>query len=313
VRPSSDLSRLEPFNPEFAFGDVSDPDSLARAVASIKVVYHVAGVTKCLHIRELERVNVDGVRHIARACADCSDPPTLILVSSLAAAGPTNANRLRVESDEPTPVSNYGHSKLAGEFEAMRLADRVPTTIIRPPIVLGEADSDGLNLFDSIARWNLHFVPGMSDELFSVIHGDDLAEALILAADKGNRVGSNHSNNGVYFSTSGETPTYAELGQMIGAAIGRDHVHVIHNPKLAVWVIAAINEVASQVRRRPHILGLDKAREATAGSWACDGSILQRDTGFSPAFSLSQRLVQTVQWYREHGLLKPVNEPAMAH
>lgn len=313
VRPTSDRSPLEPYDPEFVSGDVTDPESLMRAVDSVDVVFHLAGATKSLRSRDLERVNVDGVRHVARACAECASPPNLILVSSLAAAGPTTTDRLRLETDDPAPVSNYGHSKLAGEYEARRFANRIPITIVRPPIVLGEADRDGLNMFDSIARWNLHFVPGMSDELFSVIHGEDLADALILAAQNGTRVHPNHSSAGIYFATSDETPTYAELGQMIGEAVGRERVRIIRNPKPAIWAIAAINEIASQIRRRPHILGVDKAREATAGSWACDGSALHRDTGFVPACTLKQRLAQTARWYCDQGWLKQVKEPTLLH
>ena len=313
VRPGSDRSRLVPYQPKFAVGDVTDGNSLTEAVTDVDVVYHLAGATKYLRIEELERINIDGVRNVARACAGCPTPPTLILVSSLAAAGPTLANRLRVEADPPKPVSYYGHSKLAGEYAAIRFAEHVPTTIIRPPIVLGEADRDGLSMFESIARWNLHLVPGMSDELFSVIHGDDLAEALILAAQSGHRLEDANSTDGIYFATCDETPTYAELGRMIGEAIGRNHVHILHNPKPAVWCIAALNEVASQLRRRPHILGVDKAREATAGSWACDGSALRRDTAFAPAYSLQQRLAQTARWYTQQGWLKLVEEPSLVN
>ena len=311
VRPRSDRSRLEPFQPEFKIGDVTDRKSLAAALADVDVVYHLAGATKCLRIEELERTNIDGVRNVVQACAERATPPILVLVSSLAAAGPTTANRLRVESDTPCPVSNYGHSKLAGEYAAMRYAGQVPMTIIRPPIVLGEADRDGLTMFDSIARWNLHLVPGLSEELFSVIHGDDLAEALVLAALNGHRLQDADSTDGIYFATSGETPTYAELGRMIGESIGRDHVRIVHNPKTAVWCLAAISEFASRVRGRPHILGVDKAREATAGSWACDGSALCRDTGFAPACSLRERLAQTAQWYVEKGWLKATEVPAL--
>lgn len=308
VRPSSDRSRLQVHQPEFVVGDVTDRDSVKRAVASVDVVYHLAGVTKALSKRDLQRVNVDGVRHVTQACADCANPPTLILVSSLAAAGPTKTNRLRTESDAESPVSIYGCSKLAGEREARRFSGHIPLTIIRPPIVFGEADRDGLNMFGSIARWNLHFTAGLWDKLFSVIHGDDLAAALRLAAERGKRVQANERADGIYFATSGETPSYAELGVMIGEAVGRRHVAVFRTPELAVWMIAAFNELFSQVRRRPHILGIDKAREATAGSWACDGLALQKATGFKPSHSLRQRLVQTAQWYRKQGWL-----PSIAH
>ena len=78
---------------------------------------------------------------------------------------------------------------------------------------------------------------------------------------------------------------------------------MIRSPKTAVWAIAAVNELASQLRGRPHILGIDKAREATAGSWTCNDAALRHDTGFAPAFSLQERIEQTALWYARQGWL----------
>ena len=159
VREHSDCSRLVPYNPRLVIGDVSDADSLKHIFRGVDVVYHLAGATKSLRPLEMELANVQGVRNVARTCASQPQPPTLIHISSLAAGGPALAGRPRIETDVANPVSNYGHSKLAGEYAARLLADDIPLTIIRPPIVLGEADRDGLTTFESIAHWNLHMVP----------------------------------------------------------------------------------------------------------------------------------------------------------
>lgn len=304
VREHSDRSQLIEFNPRFVIGDVTDTDSLKHALDGVDVVYHLAGATKSLRRRDLERINREGVRNVAVACASQSSPPVLIHISSLAAGGPALDGHPRTESDGTSPVSNYGHSKLAGEQAARALAGDIPLTIIRPPIVLGEADRDGLNMFESIARWNLHMVPGLTDERFSVIHGDDLAQAMILASLRGNRARVDSQCEGIYYVAADETPTYAELGQMIGRAVGQERVHVIRSPKTAVWAIAAVNELASQLRGQPHILGIDKAREATAGSWTCDDAALRHDTGFVPAYSLQERIEQTALWYARQGWLR---------
>jgi nucleoside-diphosphate-sugar epimerase len=177
--------------------------------------------------------------------------------------------------------------------------------MVRPPIVLGEADRDGFEMFKGIAQWGVHLVPSLFDDRVSVIHAEDLAAALLMAANHGRRIlPTIDSNTGIYFAAADEAPTYADLGRMIGKALGRERILVIRNLKTSVWCIAAINEIIAQIRRRPHILSLDKAREATAGSWTCSADALRTDTGFEPACSLQQRLDQTARWYVEQGWLR---------
>lgn len=305
ARGSSDRRRLEPFQPRFVIGNITDRQSVGPALSGVDVVFHLAGATKSLLAKGYSRVNEQGVRNIAEACAAQDQPPVLVVVSSLAAAGPAAGGDPRVETDVESPSSNYGRSKRAGELAAMEWAASVPITIVRPPIVLGEGDRDGLAMFKSIADWGIHLVPGRRDPKVSVIHAEDLANALVLAADRGRRLAPHRAGTeGIYFASADEMPTYGELGRIIGKALGRQRVLVIRTGKAAVWSIAAINEFVSQVRRAPHILSLDKARDATAGSWICSAAALRSDTGFVPILPLDQRIEQTARWYIDQGWLR---------
>ncbi|MHB1033983.1 MAG: NAD-dependent epimerase/dehydratase family protein [Pirellulales bacterium] len=322
VRRTSQVERLKPLAVRLAYGDVCDPESLAPCVAGTEVVYHLAGLTKALRVADLMRVNEQGVRNVAEACALCQTPPVLVLVSSLAAAGPCRKTKLRTEDDPPHPVSNYGRSKRAGELAAEALAGKVPITVIRPPIVFGEGDAASLQMIKPIVRFRIHATPGTELRVFSLIHAADLATVLILAAQRGARLeergrergqGSGvggqgaeataPSSRGYYFAACGEHPTYGDLGRLIGKAAGRRFVLVVRMPEVVTWAAAGATELVSRILRRPNIFCIDKAREATAGSWACSSERIGRELGFTPGATLLERFQQTIAWYYREGWL----------
>ncbi len=304
VRKTSDVERLESLGPSITYGDVTDAESLESPVRDKQIVYHVAGCTRTLGRRQFYDVNQIGTRNISQLCARQTNPPTLVYVSSLAAAGPASDSQPRTEADPAVQVSHYGRSKRAGEEEVTLFADRVPTTIVRPPIVLGEADRMGLEMFKSVWRYRLHLIPGFGNPRFSLIHADDLVQLMVLAAHRGTRIQpggleGSQSAAGHYFAACEQNPTYAELGRMIARAMNRC---VLPLPLLkpVVWTIATTTEAISQVIRRPLYLNLDKAREVSAGSWVCSPQAAVDQLGFSVAAPLEDRLRQTIEWYRRH-------------
>lgn len=310
VRHHARAERLKPLGVAVErFHGLDDLDGLRRAVAGVDVVYHVAGATKALSAASFFQSNERGTCNVARVCAEQPRPPVLVFVSSLAACGPSSANRARRETDLPCPICHYGRSKRAAELALRIFADRVPITIVRPPIILGPADVDGLALFQSVRRFRIHAAPAGGHARFSIIHVADLCRLLILAAEQGARIGPEENDaasraRGCYFASCGEDPTYAELGGLLREAVDRRVVVRLPVPMPVVWSTAAAVEALSRVIHHPFYLNLDKAREIAAGSWTCSPRAAITELGFAPAATLAQRLGETAAWYRTAGWMR---------
>jgi nucleoside-diphosphate-sugar epimerase len=303
VRPTSRVDELREAGVRLVVGDIADREAIARAIgaANARVVFHLAGRVRALDAEDFMRANAGGVEAVAQACAYVPDRPVLVLVSSLAAAGHTG-DRSAIESDAAAPVSDYGRSKLAGEQVAMRYADRLPITVVRPCIVFGAADRGMFEVFKPIARSGLHAVVGAGNARFSLIGVADLVECLMLAAEQGERLVPGTAARGIYFAAA-EDVSFVELGALIARALDKPPPRILHMPEWSMRTIGRLGDVVSRIRGRPGWVGRDKIREVLAGSWTCSSAKARQQLGWSPAAPLADRLRETAQWYRDAGWL----------
>ena len=223
VRRTSNIGALQQLGVDLWVSDTLDEATLRQATRNCDFVYHLAGKTSARHRHELYAVNAIGTERVARACAAHLTPPILILVSSLAAAGTSSASRLRTEADPARAVSWYGRSKRAGEIAAVKWSRHVPLSIVRPGIVFGPANRDLLPVFQSIARWGIHVVPGYTPRRVSLIHHEDLLEILTCVAQRGCRVSppGTTAAEAEHAVRQGRNPTECFRTQGSVASVGR--------------------------------------------------------------------------------------------
>lgn len=297
---------------ELIQGDLRDVHPVARAVSKVDTVFHVAGLVRSLSSRELFEVNEKCTLRLLEACAARQSPPNVVIVSSLAAAGPSKYAGRKEECDIAQPVSHYGKSKLAGELVARKFAGKLRISIVRPPIVFGGRDTAFAEMIRPILSLGIHPYPGLfALRRYSLIHVQDLCRALWMVSERGETLSSRDENmirgKGIYFVSDPNSVTYIELGNLIAKAIGARFVIPVPMPDTICWICSAFNEMVGKLRGKPCFVNLDKIRESSAGSWTCSPEKMVRQTAWAPQKSVAERMQETVDWYFENKWFKPPN------
>lgn len=313
ARPGSEVARL-PDGVAVARGDCASGEGLAEALGGQEICIHMAALLFGLGWQDYLRANSRAAAQLARAAAGSPTLGRLVLVSSLAAAGPA-ADPARAPGTPGTPgapelpcrpVSAYGWSKLlAEEILGRALGPRL--VIVRPPIIYGSGDRGLLPVFRGVAR-GVAASPGAFRRFpVSVVHADDAAQGILLA--------SGPTASGAYFLSDGARHDMDGFCRAMGRALGRERVRVLHLPLPVMAVTAALGSGAGLLMARLARLGacpaprrapnwnLDKYREARAPGWLCDAGRIMNELGYAPRMDLEAGMAEAVEGYRREGWL----------
>jgi len=297
LRRTSDRSFLRGFETEEALGDVTQPESLPAAVAGVDAVVHAAGLVKARSAAEFQAVNAGGTANLLSALNTATDVRRFVLISSLAAHGPSPDGRPRRPDDPASPVSDYGRSKLMAE-ELVRswAGEERPLTIIRPPAIYGPRDRATLPFFQLVRR-RLAPLLGDGSNAISCIYAEDAARAAALAAAAGEDAPS-----ATYFLDDGSVYTWRDFLAAIEQAVGRKALR-LPAPRWAFAAAAIVSEGYGRLLRRAVSFNRDKYVEMRQRYWVCSHEEIARDLGWQPQVSLNEGTALTAAWYRREGWL----------
>jgi dihydroflavonol-4-reductase len=293
VRKSSDRKWLIDLPIEYVEGDYSDPASLASAVRDVDYIYHSAGVTKSKTKEGYFHGNLIPTKSLLQSVL--SNNPGLkrfVHISSGAAVGPGKGTDPIREDTPYHPITTYGISKMEAEKECLRLMDRLPITIVRPPAVYGPRDKDVFEFFNTMKK-GLQPMIGFSDTYVSLIYVKDLVDGIILAGENSQAVGK------TYFISSERFYTWRELGNISAQSMGKKAVRV-HIPRFVVYIIAIIAEFFALFSKKAALINIEKAKDMVQTSWIFSTEKAKRELGFKESFSIEAGIRSTIEWYRKN-------------
>ena len=263
--------------------------------ADLDIVYHLAGLTKALKKKDYYTVNRKGTASLLDALDRRSLRPKVVILSSVAAGGPSEWDRSRAEDDPVRPVTPYGESKRGGEEEALARKDRFPTVILRVAAVYGPHDPDFFNLFRYV-RSGIILTVGFKPRPFSLCYVKDVVRALRLAAEKPLASGE------ILNIADPEPYTLDQFGRAAATALGVGAKKIVV-PFGAAYAGVLATELFSALIRKPSPINMDKLRDYRQPGWVVDVAKARTRLGFESGTPLEAGIRETAAWYVENNWL----------
>ncbi len=260
---------------EIVAGDVRDPDSVARAMRGIEIVFHLAALIGIPYSYDAPRSYVDtnliGTLNVLQAARDV-DIERVVHTSTSEVYGTAQY----VPIDEKHPFqgqSPYSASKIAADkmAEAFHLSFQLPVVTVRPFNTFGPRQSARAVIPTIIAqclRGNVVRI-GSQKPTRDFNFVENTVDGFIKAAASSDALGQT-INLG-----SGSEISIGELAQTIAELVGKD-----------------INIEQEQIRVRPVDSELDRL--------LADNVLASELLGWIPKVSLTKGLERTINWIGEH-------------
>lgn len=224
-------------------GNLMDGPGLTQTLSAERpdcVIHLAAEIASQRSERKIREVNVQGTARLLDACLALAGPtPTAgprVVFSSTVVTGDAQGALLTEET--PLPVKTpYGRSKQEGE--RLVLESGLPAVVIRPSHVYGPGGWYASELIPRLRQSGRLAVIGGGENLWDVVHVDDVAGALALAAEQG-PAGS------IYHVVDDEPITFYDFMALTAQALGVGAPRRV--PATLARLIAGRNAVAAVVR-----------------------------------------------------------------
>jgi dihydroflavonol-4-reductase len=298
VRRNSPRFHLAGLELEFVDGDIRDAQSVRRAMAGIRYVFHVAADYRlwARDAHEIFAANVEGTRVVMQAAKNAG-AERVVYTSSVATlalrddGSPADETR-PLAADEG--IGPYKRSKIAAErlVEAMVANDSLPAVIVNPSTPIGPRDVKPTPTGRIIVETARGRVPAFRDTGLNLVHVDDVAAGHLAALRRG--------TIGQRYILGGENVLLVDMLADISRLVGRKPPRWLIPRPLAMSVAYAAQATAWLTGRTPFTT-VDGIRMADHRMFFTAAKA-ERELGFR-ARPYREALQDAIDWFRDAGYL----------
>jgi farnesol dehydrogenase len=301
VRRGSSRERF-PAGVEFAEGDVTDPESLKRAVDGCDAVVHAAALVKILAPREqFDRINVGGLENVLAAAEAAGTVRRIVYVSSFMALGPTEGGPGGVLDESAPPadrawINDYERTKaLSDRLARKAVADGAPLDVVYPGVIYGPGELTEGNIVVrhilDLVKGKLPALLGKPERRWNYVFVDDVARGIAQILEGSGPAGRR-------FVLGGENVTQADFYATVGRIFGA-RIPSLRMPDFLAKTAGALQKGWAQLRGTTPQLTPDLV-DVYRHDWAYDSSHAEKELGYR-ARPLAEGLTTTAAWLRESG------------
>lgn len=293
VRSGSDLSALQEMSDDLQFvqGDITVPNTLAKAFADSWGVINVAGYREFWSQRrdKFYHLNERGARNVFEACL-AAGVKKVVQVSTPLAFGLPDTLPFNEASSAGHHVSDYARSKHQGDQAGWLLhrEQGLPLTTVHLAAVIGAGDDKATMEVGRVLNGNLPALVG-ADTTYTYVYVRDAAEAIFKALVKRDSVGQS-------YLIGNQRATTREYFNLIGDIAG---VPIPERNIPEAWLLPVargMEWVARGTGKRP-VLPLDVLKTTMAGSLLFDArrSIDELGMEYTPLKTALAEAVEDLQ------------------
>lgn len=297
VRKGSNLEALKSTSCEIAYGNITNPQQIEKALNNCDFVIHAAASTaQTSALEPFIQPNINATKYLAEACQK-RQIKRFVFVSTANCFGNGNKQNPGTENKPFLPwlkKSGYAYSKFLAQQYVLQQANshQLNAVVVNPTFIIGENDTKPSSgkIFSHVLNKKIVFYPPGGKNFVSA---EMAAQGVVGAMEKG--------KNGECYLLAGENLSYFEFFKMV-KSIEKQKTILLPIPGFVLKFLGLISGFTGAVLKIPVSLNQTNSKMLCIENYY-SATKAENELNFK-IIPIQKSVEKTILWFKKHNYLK---------